>query len=318
MGWAATVFLVAAGPKITLAAELPHLADDESREVAFLVGAGTPDSLAAASLLAHLVETHDARQKPDSSALIGRAAELAPTRPEIIWLLLRDCEMRRCPEESSIAERLRSLDPDNGLTLLSDLKASQAGSPVETTRVIARLGKSRYLHLYWNKSLVMLFDAMTHGSKAPPATAVTREADDRLLHASGVLSAIDVPPFRPIIAACGTGAFAESGRREACESLMARLDDSDSMIAQSLSVSIQSKWWPSSSAEGQTLRSRRLQQEYLIQASGRDRGKQANSDALLRVSEMRKLATEAEVDMAILAAFRDPPLRPDKWHIEGG
>ena len=274
---------------------------------------GTADSLATASLLAHLVETGDESKRPDATALIQRAARQAPDRPEILWLLLRDCGMRRCPDEKSIAERLRAADPDNALALLPALNASRAGPAADTTRIVARIAAAKRLSLYWNKSLVMLFDALTHGKGSPPATAITHDADDRLTLAAGVLAAIDIPPFKPIMDVCGSQQLKEDGRRAACEALMARLDASDSIIAQSLSVSVQSKWWPAGSPEAQALRARRLQQEYEVQAAGRVRQGRVDADAELRVAALRQSATEEEADRAVLGAFQEPLERPSDW-----
>jgi hypothetical protein len=298
------------------AAEKPltHRADDEAREVAFLVAKGSADSLATASLLAHLVES-DA--KPDSTALIQRAAALAPRRPEILWLLLRDCQLRHCAEESALAQRLRDVDPGNALGLLPALNASRAGPPTETTRIIAEMGASKTLTLYWNKTLVMMFDAMTHSGPGTPATAITHEADDRLTHAAGVLAAIDVPPFKPITFVCASDQFQEAGRREACEKLMTRLDAADSIIAQSLSTSVQLKWWQPGTPQAAALQGARLQQEYLVQASARVRDGRVNADAQLRVDAMRRAATEEAADKAVLTAFREPVERPAEWHSPG-
>jgi hypothetical protein len=309
--WAQTGIAVSAS-----AAPVRHLAGDEAREVGYLMAKGTADSLATASLLAHLVENEgDVAQPPDATALIQRAAALAPQRPEILWLLLRDCQMRRCSDESALVDRLRSADPGNGLALLPALDASRAGSTAETTRIIAQMGASRTLNLRWNKSLVMLFDAMTHDPRSEPATAITHDPDDRLSHATGVLAAIDVPPFKPITVVCSPDQFQEPGRRAACESLMERLDTSDSILAQSLSVSVQITWWPPGSPESATLRQARMQQEYLVQASARERQGRVNADAELRVTAMRHSATEQEADAAVLTAYHEPLQRPAGWHL---
>lgn len=296
------------------AVPLHHRTSDEAREVAFLVSTGTADSLATASLLAHLVEPRrESDKKPDSTALIRRATALAPSRPELLWLLLRDCQMSRCTEESSIVERLQAADPANGVSLLPALGESLTGPPEATTRLIAQIGAAKALNLYWNRSLVMLFDSMTHGAHSPPATAITHDADDRLTHAAGVLAAIDVPPFKPITAACASDQLHEAGRRAACEALMRRLDASDSIIAQSLSVSVQLKWWPPGGAEAEALHARRLQQEYLVQAAGRIRKGRVDADAELRVAAMRGAGTEESADRAVLTAFHEPVDRPAEW-----
>jgi hypothetical protein len=312
--WAMTVALVIQGAGVAAKAAAPeHRASDEAREVAFLVHAATADSLATASLLAHLVETGDARQTPDSTLLMQRAVALDPKRPELNWLLLRDCELRHCAEEGALVAKFRAADPDNGLAFAPALNASRAGPPAETTQLIAQMGAAKYLTLYWNKLTVRMFDALTHGPKSPPATALTYAADDRLSHVVGVLTAIDTAPFKPIMAVCAADQLTEAGRRAACESLMARLDASDSLIAQSLSVTVQMKWWPASSAEFKALRVKSQQQHYLVEASNRVRGDQVDADALTRVDAMRRLATEEDVGKAMLTAFHEPLQRPDDW-----
>jgi hypothetical protein len=224
----------AAAVAAAVAAPAPeHRATDEAREVAFLIHQGTADSLATASLLAHLIDGDDSKQKPDSALLMRRAVALAPQRPELNWLLLRDCELRHCAEENDLVARLHAVDPGNGVVLAPALNVSRAGPPEETTRLIAQMGTAKYISVYWNKLTVSMFDALTHGPKAAPATALTHDADDRLSHVVGVLTAIDTTPFKPIMAVCASDELAVEGRRAACESLMTRLDASDSLIAQS-------------------------------------------------------------------------------------
>jgi hypothetical protein len=94
---------------------------------------------------------------------------------------------------------------------------------------------------------------------------------------------------------------------------MQRLDASDSIIAQSLSVSVQLKWWAPGSPQAEALRRRRLQLEYLVQASGRVRRGRVNADAELRVAAMRDRPTEADADRAVLTAFHEPLERPGGW-----
>ena len=74
------------------------------------------------------------------------AVALAPRRPEIIWLLLRDCQLRHCAEEPAIVQRMRAADPDNGIALLPALRDSQAGPAAETTRILAEIGASKSPH----------------------------------------------------------------------------------------------------------------------------------------------------------------------------
>src|SRR5450631_186295 len=112
--------LIASSFTAVAAATPQHRTSDEAVEVRALMHKGTADSLATASLLVHFLPPQDENRgaprtaTPDPEQLIKRAVALAPRRPELLWLELRDCEQRRCPEEQAIAGRLKTLDPDNG------------------------------------------------------------------------------------------------------------------------------------------------------------------------------------------------------------
>jgi hypothetical protein len=301
-----------------------HKSSDEDNEVTFLIQKGTADSLATASLLAHLTQsdadedTADAASaRPEPSVLIGKAVALAPDRPELIWLQYRDCEQRRCTELMQIATRLKALDPDNGFAWLADLRTVQSLATPEVTKLLSQIGATRYPRLYWNMLTVMMFDALTHGDRSRPATAITRDADDRLTHVTGILAAVDIPAFQAITRACRLDQFDLPGRRAACESLMARLETSDAVITQNLSLSLQQSWWPVDSPQRSALHGRLLQQRYLSVASNRVRGPHADSDARMRVDLMRHLPREEDVERAMLLAFKEPLDRPADWHSPG-
>jgi hypothetical protein len=284
-----------------------------------MIHAGTTDSLATASLLAHLVEGSDVGPvTPAPSELIERAVAADPGRPELVWLEWRDCEPRHCPDEIQIVERLKTLDPSNGLAWLSDLHAAQQQSAAEVTRVIVKMGEGRNPRLYWNKLAAMMFDALTHRDPSRPPTAITRGADDRLLHVVGLLSAVDVPIFPWMAHACQVDQFDVPGRRAACEILMTRLETSDAAITENLSFVVQEGWWPPDSPEYAALQRNHRQQRYLVVASNRARSGRADRDAEERVAAMRRLAREQDVERTMLAYFHEPLERPASWRMPTG
>lgn len=292
----------------------PRPQSDEAREVAFLIRAGTPDSLAAASLLAHLVpHEEDADAGPDPTRLIERAVALAPSRPELVWLQLRDCERRRCPAAARLAERLTQLDPQNGFAASSPLRTNPDLSAADATRILQQMGSSAYPRLYWNRLAAALFEAMTHPTRVPDATEITRKADDRLVRVTGLLASVDVPAVAPLARNCRLDQFELPGRRTACESVMSRLAVSDSVIAQNMSLTVQESWWPEGSAERDGLRGRREQHRYLTVASNRLRPGLADRDATLRAAAMRRLPLEEDVERAMLDNFHEPLERPAGW-----
>jgi hypothetical protein len=115
-------------------------ADAYRAELAFLVREGTADSLATASLFAHTANViKPGAAIPQPANLIKDAIALAPERPELIWIQLRDCDSNPCADEMQIAARLQALAPDNGLAWLPNLVAAQSRqSPAEVTRAVAR------------------------------------------------------------------------------------------------------------------------------------------------------------------------------------
>jgi hypothetical protein len=318
-----TMLCVLLGVFAAARADVKHLQSDEATEIAYLVRRGTADSLATASLLAHLTQVSDeerapgAPAPPDPSQLIGRAISMAPNRPELVWLQLRDCESRRCGDEAQIAARLKEIDADNGLAWLGDRNAAQSKSPEDVTQAIERMGAAPAPRVYWNRLTVMMFDALTHHDRTEPPTAITQHADDRLMHVTGVLAAVDVPAFRPLAYACRPEEFAATGRRAACEKAMARLEASDAVVTHLVRLSVLEAWWPASTPEGAALRLERSQRRYLTVASNRLRKGRADSDAETRVGAMRHLQSEEDVERAMLTAFHEPLERPADWRSPG-
>jgi hypothetical protein len=300
--------------------ETAHHSSDEETEVAILMQRGSADSLATASLLAHLISGAADGQSasPDPTALIERAVAQAPDRPELIWLQLRDCEQRRCAEESTIAGKLKAIDPDNGLAWLADTRAAQNRSDLKMTQAIERMAAGRHPQLYWNKLTVMMYDALTHGERSRPATAITQHPDDRLTHVVGILAAVNIPAFQTVTHACRLDHFDLQGRRAACETLMIGLETSDAVLTQNLSLSLQESWWPPGTPKYETLHQKLLQQRYLTVAAGRARGSHADADAQMRIDVMRHVQREDEVERAMLTAFHEPLDRPANWSPPGG
>ena len=157
---------------------------------------------------------------------------------------------------------------------------------------------------------------MTHGRQSQPATAITRDAGRSADPCRRrLLAAVDIPPFKPIMAVCGSDQFQEVGRRAACESTMATARCLGfHHCAEPECERATSSGGPREVPRPQRYTGRSLQQQYLVQASGRVRGAQANADADLRVAAMRQAATEEAADKVVLTAFREPVERPADWH----
>jgi hypothetical protein len=289
-------------------------ADGYRAELAFLVREGTADSLATASLLAHSDAINSGAAMLQPADLIKNAIALAPERPELIWIQLRDCDDKRCTEEMQIAKRLQTLDPGNGLAWLPNLLAAQArDSPAEATQAVAQIGAGVHMSIYWNALTVMIFDSLTHDVNSQRPATFGRSADARLSGAIGILAAFIIPPMQAMVRACRLDQFDEPGRRAACESMVASMETSDVVILQSLGLSLQEKWWPDGSPQREALLLRHRQQRYLMIASGKPRFLHLSGDAQTRIDAIRRTRREEDTERAMMTAFHEPLERPANW-----
>lgn len=289
-------------------------ADAYRAELAFLVREGTADSLATASLLAHSDAINSGAAMLQPADLIKDAIALAPGRPELIWIQLRDCDSSPCADEMQIAARLQALAPDNGLAWLPNLVAAQSRqSPAEVTRAVAQVGAGEHMSIYWNALTMMIFDSLSHDVKSQRPATFGLSANERLIGAIGIMAALDIPSMQAMVHACRVNQFDEPGRRTACESMVASMETSDVVILQSLGLSLQEKWWPAGSPQREALLLRHRQQRYLMLAADRLRPLHLNGDAQTRIDAIRRTRREEDTERAMLIAFHEPLERPANW-----
>jgi hypothetical protein len=283
--------------------------DQIDSEITALITDGSAASLATASLM-----SRRDTQAAQSARLIARAAALAPDRPDLIWVQWRECADTHCADEIEIRRRLKAVDPDNGLAWLADLEEAWGRqSPAEVTAVVAQMGAAPHMKIYWNSLVVMMTDALAGTGGPAHRSAIFSDSYTRMVYSVGVLAAVSIPPFQPVGKACRMDQFDEPGRRAACEAMIARLKDSDTVLTRSLGLSIQTSWWPEASTERNALLSERQQLYYLMMASGRERWLHKNRDAATRVDAARRLPSETDVMRAMLTAFHEPLERPPDW-----
>jgi hypothetical protein len=231
---------------------------------------------------------------------------LAPQRPELLWLQLQICRRSKCEAEVQIHSRLQALDPGNGFAWMSDLERAQtSGSDVAVTAAIERMGAAPNMRTYWNQLEVMSVDALT---VADPSQSLAM----RGLDAIGVLS-LTIPPLLPISKACRTEQLELAGRRAACEALMRRLEQSDTVLTQSLALGVQERWGAAGSPELAVVREKRRRLDYLMLTSGRERLGRLNRDMAVRIDAARHTAGEEDVALALVRSFGLPTEPPVDW-----
>jgi hypothetical protein len=271
-------------------------------ELEALVAQPSASTLATAALLSFPLEDGAAH----TLEFIQRAEMMAPQRPELVWVQRSVCQRLKCATAQSIENHLKELDPDNGFVWIPDLeRAEQAASEVAVTEAIMHIGASKKMTFYWNPLQVMIFDGMTVAN--PRDSLATRG-----IEAIGILAAQIIPPLQPLTKACRADQFGVPGRREACDVMATRMERADSVLTQSLALSMQERWWPPGSAQRESLRIKRRQLDYEMQMSGQIRWRM-NRDMAIRLEAARKSEREEDVMLAVMKAYGIPLAAPSDW-----
>jgi hypothetical protein len=271
-------------------------------EIEALVAQPSSSTLTTAALLSYPFEDDTAQPLK----FIQRAETTAPERPEIVWVHLSICRQSKCDAAQSIENHLKELDPDNGFAWITDLeRAEQAASENAVTEAITHIGASSKMAIYFNSLQVTIFDALTVANPRERLSA-------RAVEALGMLAAQTIPPLQTLTRPCRAEQFGIPGRREACEVMATRMEHSDTVLTQSLALSMQERWWPVNSAQRDSLRIKRRQLDYEMQMSSQPRWRM-DHDTAIRIEAARKSAREEDVMLAVMKAYSIPLAAPSDW-----
>lgn len=270
-------------------------------------------SLATAAALTNW----NAKSDPAALELAAQAAALAPTDPAIAWIEVRVCATTPGCDIRDKATALRWLDPDNAAAWLPTLAGAEKDrNAVEVDRVLADMAQGLRFDIYWNRIVVLMYDALQAVSAGLPKQGADSDAA-RLKYVSGLAGAELVPPMLPLIEACREST-AGSGRRESCLKVAKNLQQGDTILAQMAGLNLERRLTPPDSREFHALAERRRVLEWRIMTA--DRFEEPllpwlrNAHAHWRVSRMRALRREEDVVLAILRkqgkAVDPPDARP--------
>ncbi len=277
-------------------------------------------ALAAAALLVHF-DSRNAGTGVDEDAnalgLAVAAANLAPTDPAIAWIRVRLCATEPGCDNREAATAMRWLDPDNAAAWLPTLAAAHKDHDgVEVDRVLADMAQGARFDIYWNRSVVLLYDALRGVARElPPGVADSDDA--RFDYAVRVASAGIVPNFQAIVDSCRE-AVAEPQRREPCLRVAKILQLGDTVLAQVIGLNLEKRFAAADGRDARTLAERRRVLEWRGNAAAKF-GSSAlpwrrNAQARWRVARMRALRREQDVVEAILreqgSALEPPENRP--------
>ncbi len=266
-----------------------------------LIARADADSLATAAALRVDVEP------------AARASELAPQDPGIGWLHLRLCSDTPACDVRDVATVMRWVDADNGAAWLPTLAAAQKDrDTTEVDRVLADMARGKRFDVYFNRVVVLMFDALYAARHDLPA-GVAASDFTRLNTVVGVAAGEVVPPFAPLVDACReSGAAAE--RRELCMKLAKTMQRGDTVVTQMAGFSIERRLVTPDSREARVIGERRHVLEWRVAEAAKFDAPLLpwlkNARARARLAQMRAKPREEDVCIAILKQHKmaiDPP-----------
>jgi hypothetical protein len=245
--------------------------------------------------------------------LAARASDLAPQSASIGWLHLQLCAGTPSCDIRDVATVMRWVDADNGAAWLQSLTAAQRDrDATDVDRILADMALGARFDLYWNRIVVLMADALeAAGDDLPSGFAGSDSA--RLSTVSGIASAEIVPPFTALVEVCRESS-APPERRELCLKLSKTMQRSDTVAAQLAGFSLAKRLLAPDSKEARTIAERRHVLEWRVAEAGKFDNPllpwTKNARARARLAQMRALAREEDVCIAILKAHKmalEPP-----------
>jgi hypothetical protein len=272
-----------------------------------LIARADANSLATAAALSFATE------KATAVDLAARASELAPQNPGIGWLHLRLCAETPACDIRDVATVMRWVDADNGAAWLPTLAAAQKDrDTTEVDRVLADMARGKRFDLYFNRVVVLMFDALAGARNELPGGYAASDAG-RFATVGGIAAAEIIPRFSPLLDACRESAAAAE-RREQCLKLARTMQRGDTVIAQIIGFNLERRLLAPDSKEARAIGERRHVLEWRVaEASKFDAPLLPwlkNARARARLAQMRALPREEDVCIAILKQHKmaiEPP-----------
>jgi len=279
-----------------------------------LIGRGDARSLATAAALSFVGPSQ--KLKMDSAAgkaleLAARASELDPANPSIAWLRLELCAATLACDIREAATTMRWVDADNGAVWMATLAAAEKDrESVEVDRVLQDMAQGSRFDLYFNRTVVLVFDSLKQVAAALPAGYVPSDLS-RLGEAMAIAGAEVVPPFTPLLAACRESSAAE--RRDNCLKLSRTMQHGDAVVTQMAGFTLERRLTAPDGKEARSIAERRRVLEWRIATASQNDMPlfpwSTNALARARIAQMRAAPREEDVDIAILRK-RKLPLEP--------
>jgi hypothetical protein len=235
--------------------------------------------------------------------LVARASELAPQSVEIAWLHLQLCAQTPGCDIRDVATVMRWVDADNSAAWMPTLAAAEKEKDmIEVDRVLADMAQGSRFDLYWNRIVVLMFDALKRKRRELPAGYAASDWA-RFIEVSGIASAEIIPPFAPLVDACRESAAMQE-RRDACIKLSKLMQSGDTVDAQLAGFSIERRLLSADSKEARSIAQAKHLLEWRVSAAAQFdlplMPWTKNARARARLAQMRLKPREEDVCIAIL------------------
>ena len=276
-------------------ADSTHKERDLERAVDVLAKRSDADSLAAAGLLSLTSLRHDPLD------LLARATAAAPDRADLLWLNVRAClETPEC-DPQPIERRLRQLDPANGTGWLVDLmRASAAKDYVASDAILAAVGRSDRVDIYWTTLIAHLTRATARAHKVS-----LDEARNSII---GALAASIIPAFAAASDSCKGARLEQADVIETCRGVARALERGDTYITEMMGVTIAKRVWPEGSQEWRAADAARQLFEYRSKLWASAAVDTAHTEEFLKLCEHNR--REQDVFLAQLKSEGKNPSPP--------
>ncbi|MGH8187697.1 MAG: hypothetical protein ACREUC_14140 [Steroidobacteraceae bacterium] len=262
-----------------------------------------PDQLAALALRSWRIDGNTEQ----ALTSIARATEQAPDRQDLMWLHMRLCNEARSCEPEPIEARFRKADPQNGAAWLGVLGRAQARRDGRAEdQILEAMSRAENFDVRWTSLLWRLTEAIRSamGSGERPVTTALDRATE-------LLSAVAVPAFAPLSAACSPQSTRDSNRAIRCERIAQALRNSDTTLAEGIGLGIAQRVAAPNSAVASTLEDRVTTLTYRSQVAGSVIRSQVEREkfSVEMLELLKKLRREQDVSVAILR-WAGEPLNP--------
>jgi hypothetical protein len=290
---------------------------------AALIAAGDADSLAAAGLLGDAPITaaliaaghgdlraeaglNDALENAAASrlALITRAAEEAPDRPDLTWLRLQSCTQVKSCNPEPIADHLRAVDPTNAAAWIGVIAdRSERQDPEQTRTALLAIANTDRFDVYWNPLIVNTANAIIKTKTMDSATA--------LVAVLGMVTAQTIPPYGPLFHACKGPSLQQADIVAACRRVSTVLRRGDTYITELIGIAIAMRVWPERSTEYQDAVEARRTAHYRMETEAnlslREKWDDAYAERYIRLLATHHTEQEAALEQIVSAGINPNP-----------